>query len=71
MTVKSVFFPAASKLANITPVFKKGSEESKENFRPASLLPNVSKIFEYLTPTNMFHGLLSTRPYMSYFEGQN
>ena len=47
MIVTSVF-PAALKLANITPVSKKASENSKENYRFVSILPNVSKIFERL-----------------------
>ena len=28
-------------LTNITPVFKKGPKSSKENYRPASILPNM------------------------------
>ena len=31
--------------ANISPVFKKGERYSKGNYRPVSILPNVSKIF--------------------------
>ena len=34
------------KLANITPVFKKGARTSKNNNRPVSILPIFSKIFE-------------------------
>ena len=34
------------KLADITPVFKKNNPLEKENYRPVSLLPVVSKIFE-------------------------
>ena len=34
------------KLANITPVFKKVDRNSKENYRPVSILSNISKIFE-------------------------
>ena len=34
------------KLANITPVFKKGARASKSNYRPVSILPVFSKIFE-------------------------
>ena len=34
------------KKANITPVFKKGDRNSKDNYRPVSILPNISKIFE-------------------------
>ena len=31
-------FPSTLKLANITPVFKKGDRNSKENYRPVSIL---------------------------------
>ena len=37
-------FPQNLKNANITPVFKKGDTNS-ENYRPVSILPNVSKIY--------------------------
>ena len=39
-------FPTSLKLANITPVYKKGSKNSKENYRPVSILPNISKTYE-------------------------
>ena len=39
-------FPLVLKQANIIPVFKKGEGYSKDNYRPVSILPNVSKIFE-------------------------
>ena len=39
-------FPAALKLAHITTYFKKGSKNSKQNYRPASLLPNISKMYK-------------------------
>ena len=44
--VNSSTFPAARKLAHITPTFKKGSKNSKENYRLISILPNLSKIYE-------------------------
>ena len=34
------------KLANVTPVHKKGSQSEKGNYRPVSILPNLSKVFE-------------------------
>ena len=34
------------KIANINPVFKKGDSNSKENYRPVSILSNIWKIFE-------------------------
>ena len=34
------------KLADVTPVFQKGDPKSIKNYRPVSVLPNVSKVFE-------------------------
>ena len=39
-------FPDRLKLADITPVFKKNNPLEKENYRPAGVLPVVSKILE-------------------------
>ena len=39
-------FPSILKNATITPVFKKGDRNSKDNYRSVSILPNISKIFE-------------------------
>ena len=39
-------FPDKLKLADIIPVFKKNNPLEKENYRPVSVLPVVSKIFE-------------------------
>ena len=44
--VKSSKFPSILTLADIIPVFKKGEKECKNNYRPVSILPNMSKIFE-------------------------
>ena len=41
-------FPNYLKLANITAVFKKGTRISKNNYRPISIFPVFSKIFERL-----------------------
>ena len=43
-------FPDSLKLADITPTHKKDDTTNKENYRPVSILPSVSKIFE----RNMF-----------------
>ena len=39
-------FPSCLKKANITPVFNKSDRNSKHNYRPVSILPNISKKFE-------------------------
>ena len=46
-SITTSIFPS-SQQAIIRPVFKKGDKNSKENYRPVSLLPNISKIFEQL-----------------------
>ena len=42
------YFPTTLKLADVVPIFKKGDNNDKENYRPVSLLPNFSKVFERL-----------------------
>ena len=43
---KNAYFPNELKNADITPVHKKDETVLKENYRPVSILPCVSKIFE-------------------------
>ena len=46
--INKCIFPDSLKAANITPVFKKDSRTEKTNYRPISILPNLSKIYERL-----------------------
>lgn len=39
-------FPAGQKLVYIIPPFENGSKNSKEKYRPVSILPDISKIYE-------------------------
>ena len=41
-------FPSNLKNAYVTPVFKNKNPLDKENYRPASALPIISKVFEKL-----------------------
>ena len=45
-SIHSLKFPNELKQADIVPTHKKKSKLSKENYRPISILPNVSKIYE-------------------------
>ena len=45
-SINSSKFPLSFKLANITPVFKNQSGNHKNNYRPVSILPLISKVFE-------------------------
>ena len=44
--VKKGVFPDELKHADIKPIYNKESRNKKENYRPVSILPNLSKIFE-------------------------
>ena len=47
-SLTSSVFPAELKKAVITPVYRKEEKSLKENYRPASILLNISKVFEWL-----------------------
>ena len=44
--LKKGVFPDDLKLADITPIFKKEDSLNKENYRPVSILPHLSKVLE-------------------------
>ena len=44
--IKTYNFPNCLKLADITPLYKKGRKDNKENYRPVSILPALSKILK-------------------------
>ena len=48
ISLNSGFFPKIWKQANVVPIFKKGEKNCKANYRPISLLSNVSKVLERL-----------------------
>ena len=45
LSIEKGCFPEELKLAEVSPIFKK-KDLDKENYRPVSVLPHVSKIFE-------------------------
>ena len=55
-------FPSDLKVVDVTPAFKKKSKASKDNYRPISILRNISKIYErclYNQMQTYFDNLLS------------
>ena len=55
-------FQKSLKLVNITHVFKKGPKNSKEYYRPISILQNISKIYEsclFKPISNYFENIFS------------
>ena len=63
-SINTGIFPDQLKIAKVVPIFKKKDNMNIENYRPISLLPSISKIFEkiaynqiyaYLTDNNILY----------------
>ena len=50
-------YPDMWKLANVTPIFKKGDKQLIKNYRPISLLPICGKVFEKIIFNNLYNHL--------------
>ena len=68
---KKCYFPSIWKVANVSPIYKKGSRTQCDNYRPISLLCNISKVMErvvhmhlykYLFTNNLIYGRQSAYP---------
>ena len=62
-SVEKCLFPPELNYADVIPRFKKGHNTNKENYRPISILPCVSKLFERL----MFQQISSHAAHISTF----
>ena len=51
-------FPSSLKIAKISPIFKKGDPHLTDNYRPISLLPIISKIFEKVVFLQLYDYLI-------------
>ena len=52
-------FPSSLKLADVTPLHEKERKDVKENFRPVSILANLTKMFEKCMFVQMFSFLIT------------
>ena len=52
-------YPDQWKLANVTPVHKKDDKQLTKNYRPISLLPICTKLFERILFNNIYNYLIS------------
>ena len=48
ISIKECLFPSDLKYADVAPLFKNDDNTNKENYRPMSILPSISKLFERL-----------------------
>ena len=53
MSLESGVFPQKMKVAKVIPIFKKDDDQDCNNYRPISLLPNISKLIEKLIKTRL------------------
>ena len=60
-SITSCIYPKAFKKAKVIPIYKKGAREEKSNYRPISILPIISLIFERHVSINL----------KQYLEGNN
>lgn len=52
-------FPDSLKIAKVSPIYKSGSKMEPGNYRPISVLPTISKIFEKIIHDRLFNYLNS------------
>ena len=68
-------FPESYKLAIVTPIHKKNSKELVQNYRPISILKNMSKLFESLIYTRLssvfYDGNLLSKNQFGFRRGKN
>ena len=50
----SLSCPTFMKYADVTPIHKKDDETDKENYRPISILPNLSNVYERITYNQIY-----------------
>jgi retron-type reverse transcriptase len=64
-TIKTSVFPTRLKEAQVVPLHKKNNPLDKKNYRPVSILPTISKVYEMVLSDqltdlfeNIFHAFL-------------
>ena len=48
-------FPDSWKVARVTPILKDGEKTNKSNYRPISVLPAISRLFEKLVSDQLYN----------------
>ena len=55
LSLHTGIYPSQIKLSRVKPLFKNGNKTQFNNYRPISLLPSLSKIFEYVIFDQLLH----------------
>jgi retron-type reverse transcriptase len=62
-------YPTEWKRANVSPIYKKDDHQYKENYRPISLLPSISKISEKIVFARLYEFLLEIHFFSDFQSG--
>ena len=62
-------YPNDWKTAKVTPLFKKGIKSDPNNYRPISVIPIISKVFERIVYNQLFHYLDDNKLLLGYQSG--
>ena len=57
-SIKQCKYPSRWKMGQVTPLFKKDDELSKENYRPVTVLPALNNVFEKLLASQLASSIL-------------
>ena len=58
LSLSSGVFPDDCKIARVVPLFKAGSRDDPNNYRPVSILPVISKILEKVVHDQLYDSLV-------------
>ena len=53
-SIETSMFPGSWKIARVTPIYKNGDRADKSNYRPISVLPVISRLFEKLVTNQVY-----------------
>ena len=67
-SITTAIFPDRLKVEKVVPIFKKNDQSDIKNYRPISVLPTISKLFENVMQTQLMeyftsHNLLASQQY--------
>ena len=67
-SITTAIFPDRLKVAKVVPIFKKNDQSDIKNYRPISVLPIISKLFENVMQTQLMdyftsHNLIASQQY--------
>ena len=53
-SINQCTFPLSWKMGQVTPIFKKDDELSKENYRPVTVLPAIKNVYERILVAQLY-----------------